>query len=166
MLRAPRCCEAVDLHPLIAGFRSSDGLTGSYNTSTTEAVDQAFLYGAMRIRCGSNEHNELTVLASSFIAVWPIGMPLLLLGLLILARQPAAQDASFKEASLHPMPRTADAGRSSRPDTVDSSTDTTRVSIVARATALLSKEYEPLSHFWEVRTSVNGCEHAFSRCYC
>ena len=84
------------------------------------ATEQAFLYSSMRIRCSdatyqSQEHDELLRLAGAFVAIWPVGMPLLLGALLVGAEK-----------------------RRSTPG----------FSIIVRSTAILSKEYEPLSFYW------------------
>ena len=88
----------------------------------SNVVEQAFLYSSMRIRCSdasdvSQEHEELLTLSGFFVAIWPVGMPLLLGGLLFAAEK-----------------------RRSKPG----------FSVIVRSTAIISKEYEPVSFYWEV----------------
>lgn len=84
----------------------------------------------MRIRCSraghsSAEHDDLQALAGVCIAVWSVGAPLLFAALLTSAQRDAARAASSGKQGGTP-------------------------SLVQRAAAPLSREYEPLSYYWEV----------------
>ena len=73
-----------------SGFGYADAVATSNATSSGRPVVDAnmqwYLHSAMHIRCSdvayrSPEHDALTDLAAGFIVLWPVGMPLLLLGL-------------------------------------------------------------------------------------
>ena len=90
--------------------------------------DNFFMYGALRIRCSANgysspEYDGLVALSGVFLAIRPIGMPLLLAFLLVRAQRPATKRVAAK----------AD-----------------EINVLARATAPLAREFDPTSYYWEV----------------
>ena len=106
--------------------------------------DVQYMHSAMRVTCGSPEHERITALSGVFIAIWPVGMPLLLAALLAAAQRPPPSAEAGKRSQgtngSAAAPKADDDAPSPWPGT----------SLLAVATAPLSREYEKVSHFWEV----------------
>lgn len=59
--------------------------TGSQNHLIDRAEQVFYMISDGRVKCDSAQHKELSILAGCMMAIWPIGMPLLLLALLCAA---------------------------------------------------------------------------------
>ena len=110
-------------------FGFFDGTAETLNSTSTGVIEQHFLYEAMRIRCSdadfdSPEHDELKGLAGFYLAIWPVGMPLLMAALLTRAHR----QSSMPSTGMPP----------------------TNLSMLQRATSPLSREYDQHSYYWEV----------------
>ena len=62
------------------------GACDSYYTDPDFTEDRSFLQLDLRVECYTAEHDDVKAVAWGFFAVWPIGFPLLYVGLLVACR--------------------------------------------------------------------------------
>ena len=65
---------------------SMEGMPQARTDTITDGVQHYYLHFDLSVQCAGAQYDEITAVARALILLWPIGVPLLLLGLLLMSR--------------------------------------------------------------------------------